>query len=178
MIAISIGGQGLLIALIFFMIIFRENYGCHMIWFILYVVFFLTMIFVLVMLSIPYAECNDPNQPKNICNDLQWCCVYYIDPTNNCGKDTSCDPPVTSDQLRPKPSFLGLYWTNASLVILHFIFFIVLIVYWFAPGPKVAEPEAEQEQISPEEQQAVMVELTGNKNWSQKRTGLRERKRK
>lgn len=182
MISFSIIGQGLLFAFVFYMLSFRENYGCHMLWFILYIIIFLVMIFVLIMLSIQYAECNGDDNPTNICNDLQWCCVHNTNPLNECGNDP-CDPPKLESDLRPNAAFLGLYWTNAAVTILHFIFLVVLLVYWFTPAAvETVSPKKQEPELPKPENETIMSELTSSppmESWNHQRTGLvRERNRR
>lgn len=133
-ISLSILCLGLWILFMFLMIIFRENYGCHMTWFLLSVLFLAVMIFVIVGLSIQYGSCNQANEPNNICNDFRWCCVHTVDPANECPNFGVC-PGITQDDLAPNDQFLGLFWTLIVLTFLYVVWFIVLIVYWFSPPP-------------------------------------------
>lgn len=144
---ISIVAMGVLWLFICFMIVFRDNYGCHMLWFFLYFLAMALLIFALVMLSVQYADCN--TQPDNLCNDKRWCCVNFLDPANGCPNTAPC-PGVTASDLVPTTEFLWLYWTLAAVAILHVIFFVVLIVYWFSPPPParvVEEPVLEDKEL-------------------------------
>lgn len=157
---LSVISVGLILLFIFFMIIFRFNYGCHMIWFIMYVLSFALMIFVLVMLGSQYGDCNQPDQPDNICNDKRWCCVYFTNPANMCPNVGPC-PGVTASDLSPSDEFLWLFWTLIAIGALIFIYFIVLIIYWFSPAParkKTDEKGKEEEFGNNEEEDDEFIE--------------------
>lgn len=150
-ISMSTFALGLLLFFMLLMLIVRKNFGCHMIWFLLSIIMLAIVIFAIVTLSIEYGDCNDADQPNNICNDFKWCCVHANDPANECPNFAVC-PGVLQDDLAPNTQFLGLYWSLVSVTILYIIWFIVLLVYWFSPAPPDNEVEKEKEEEEEEQQ--------------------------
>jgi len=132
---LSVLAVGLSILFICFMVIFRFNYGCHMVWFIMYSLAFGLIVFVLVTLGTEYVDCNNPTQPTNLCNDKRWCCVNFVNPANQCSNVGPC-PGVTSSDLVPNEEFMWVFWTLVAIGVLHFVFFVVVIIYWFSAVPE------------------------------------------
>ncbi|MDB9801210.1 hypothetical protein OAB94_02410 [Flavobacteriaceae bacterium] len=133
---------------IFFMLIFRQNYGCNVVWFTVYILFFLGLIFIIAAFGIQYSSCNAANSPDNMCNDYRWCCVNYINPLNRCPNVTPCSG-VTEPDLVPNEEFLGVFWTIVSLAFMHLLFLIVLIIYWVSPSEAPQNDDNEVQTFTP-----------------------------
>jgi len=159
-----------LITFIFFMVIFRNNFGCGITWFILYILFFALLVFIIIAYGLQYSHCNGPNEVDNMCNDPKWCCVHFTNPLNQCPNTIPCAPPITQSDLSPNQDFLALFWTLVVLGALYFIFILIILFYWFSDEPVKIVDEQEQEQE--QEISSVILPMTSKK----KSHGLRKRK--
>lgn len=143
LLALSVGAQVLALLFLMSMVIWRANYGCNLIWILLYVLMFVLLIVIIALMGAQYGDCNEPNSHDNMCNDLQWCCVHFINPANMCPNTLPC-PGVSQSTLRPNPAFLWVFWTNVAIACLHLVFSVVIVVYWARPAPTswVQEPDS------------------------------------
>jgi hypothetical protein len=168
---LSVVSMGFLWVALIIMITFRDNYGSHMFWFILYFLLIGLLVFVLLVLVGQFISCNDPTQPNNICNSKLWCCVNYLNPANHCPNIyTGPCPGVTASDLKPKTEFLWIFWIVLITCVLHIVYFIIILTYWFSPGPPAVE---EKDEVVEDESQIEYRMPSVQKNTTH---SLRERK--
>jgi len=136
----TIIGHIAIVAFVLCLIAFRDNNGCQIFWFILYIIAYLILFLGIIALGREYSQCN--REPYNLCNDLKLCCKNEIhtNPTFNCPNTLDC--PI-SFEVKPNDDFLGLFW-------LHFILFVFqcvwLAVYLYFLVTKKEEEEEEEKQ--------------------------------
>lgn len=139
-------GHLMIIAFIFNMILYRESFGCTIMWIVLWGLALLCILVGILALSISYGYCNKDFQVGNLCNSYFWCCVLeiYTNSNNQCPNVLPCALPLSLNQLDPNPDFLGLFWTNIVLVFFQIVFLIVMAIFW----TKKTNQEEEQEEIT------------------------------
>lgn len=176
-IRLSIIAHILCVAIIICMVIYRGNYACSSMWFILYIVTFLMTLIGFGALLASYVHCNGQNEHGNPCNDRKYCCVpeIYANPINRCPNTLPCDPPVLVEELCPNADFLGLFWVNTLLMLFFQVGFIVMAIM---NNRRDGEYEEEEDEVTPdaslpakEEELKMPVLLT-----SKRIHGLRQRK--
>lgn len=113
-------------------IIFRKQYGCNVLWFIIFLLAFIAHTGGCVVLSVSYAQCNDDGQANNPCNSKLWCCApeIYTNVANDCANALPCTPPVTLGELTPDADFVWFYWTSIYFALFHIVFAGIVISYW------------------------------------------------
>ena len=135
-------------------VIFRENYGLSVIWGTIYFFTSLLLIVSIALMGVQYGDCNSPNSKDNMCNDLQWCCVYGNIPENMCPISTPCVG-VSEATLAPKESFLWIFWTSVALAFLHLVFILGILSY-MSPTPK--DKKRKEETLAPIETRPMFGE--------------------
>lgn len=126
---------------IMFAIIYRYDHGCSVLWVVFFVILIGLQVLIIAGLGDQYSTCNQNGQFGNLCNDLEYCCVYYTDPVNQCPNTIACTPAKTASELAPNSDFLALFWFNfVFLFVFQLPYMIVTFVYWFSDnGEKTAE---------------------------------------
>lgn len=145
---LSVIAQGICLLLIFLMVYYRAYYGCHIVTFFLYFGLFVLMLIIMSYWAAQYSSANGDREKTNPFNDPKWCCVHFVDPYNECPNTIPCNPPVTQDQLHRNADMLWIFWVFVAVVILHFMYFIVMLVYWFS-SPPFAGPRPEMQRREP-----------------------------
>lgn len=178
-IRLTIFSHVLALMIILCMVIYRGNYACSSLWFLLYVVTILMTIIGFGATLASYAHCNGQNEYGNPCNDLKWCCApeIYSNPANRCPNTLPCDPAVTLGQLRANDDFLGLFWTNTILFIVFQLGFLIVSVYTNRNEGRDENEEGPEEEEDAFEKQAPSVNLpvTPSVRLAKRVHGLRQR---
>lgn len=110
-------------------VLWRTHYGCSMVWLVLYFVACVMIVVMIGLMGAQYADCNNPMSPDNMCNDLRWDYLH-----------TPC-PGVDLSTLSPNPAFLWIFWTGATIAILHLIFVVGTV------ATIMSQPSVEQEDV-------------------------------
>lgn len=144
-IRLTVAGNLLSLAFVCSMLTWRKNFGCNILWIVLFAIAsFLTLLGILAMGRM-YSECNQQLQYGNICNDDNWCCVNEIfsNPLNGCPNTVPCAVPKALNDLHPKADFLGLFWTNFLLFVFQCGMVVFILVFWTKSWTKSEEGTTE-----------------------------------
>jgi hypothetical protein len=164
-IRLSIAGNILAVVFICSMVTWRKNFGCNILWIVLFAIAsFLTLLGILAMGRM-YSECNGQLQYGNICNDQNWCCVNEIFSValNGCPNTVPCAVPKALNDLHPKADFLGLFWTNFILFVFQCAMIVFVLVFWSWPKPEGGTTEGlGQESPEPIPKQPEKIEPVPN----------------
>ena len=165
-IRLSIIGNLVTLAVVCSWIMYRQNFGCNILWILLFgVMIFMTLLGNMGMGRF-YNECNGQLQYGNICNDQNWCCVNEIfgNPLNGCPNTVPCAIPKSLNDLHPNQDFMGLFWLNFIMLVFQCAFLVFTIIFWTKSEGGTTKQEDDNQlntEVTPppkEEEEQVLIE--------------------
>jgi len=147
-------------------IVFRRQWGCSVLWFIVACVLWLASVFVVIGLGKLYAESGSAlGQRDNFFSDPLYCCApeVYSNLANNCPNTGACacpaDPlvpcpriPMSVGELSPRQDAVARFWVDFVYMLYHSAALVFLAYQlaqwkWSSRSRRVAE---EEEALIPE----------------------------
>jgi len=131
----------------------RKNSCCSGFWLVIFVLCVVAFVIFFIVLVIEGSNCNEADQPGNICNHPLRCCdpAFNGNPASGCTGPTTCPdpvpefpdivPPITIDKLPASPDFVWLVWTTLAFVILDIVLLVItLCINMWEPSSKPDDP--------------------------------------
>lgn len=119
---------------------FRKSRECSIAWFTMLGLITIVDIVVFGFMISQYGGANQPGDYFNICNAVEYCCVFYMDA--NCQNTSPCsNPTILQSELARNGLCNAMFFTSIPFVILSIVLFMWPFMLWYLPTDMNIDPD-------------------------------------
>jgi len=116
---------------------FKHSRECSWAWLVLIGIIALVDLFVFLFFATQFGGANQPGDYYNVCNDVVYCCVYWMD--TNCHRTGPCTNPVIAQgELQRNGLCQALFYTSIPFLVLSMTLFLWPLLLWMFPPARIS----------------------------------------